>query len=141
MHVFFLSVHQKLQQAQAPVRVPSVSYTQSLLQGNRVQTYTLVFMHAAIGDKAVVYRATKPAAAKWEDIGLALEINPNELEKIRKDQDGSNDRLKEVLSEWLRGNGGECSLKFLCDAVGGDLVELRALADIIKETLLPVVKM
>ena len=69
-----------------------------------------------------------------------MEINPNELEKIRRDQDGSNDQLKAVLSEWLRGNGGECSLKFLCDAVGGDLVERPTLADIIKETLLPVVK-
>ena len=83
---------------------------------------------AAIADKADVYRATKPAAALWEDIGLALKIHPTELEKIKHDISGADDRLKQVLSLWLTGNGGECSWRFLCAAMRDDLVARPNLA-------------
>ena len=87
----------------------------------------------AIADMARAYRATKPAAALWEDIGLALEINPTELEKIKHDCHEANDRLKQVLSLWLRGNGGECSWRFLCAAMRDDLVARPNLAENIEK--------
>ena len=91
---------------------------------------------AAITDKADVYRATKPAAALWEDIGLALKINPTELEKIEHDISGTEDRLKQVLSLWLKGNGGECSWRFLCAAMRDDLVARPDLAKNIEKQYL-----
>ena len=92
--------------------------------------------HTAIADKADVYRATKPAAALWEDIGLALQIHPTELEKIKHDCREANDRLKQVLSLWLRGNGGECSWRFLCAAMRDDLVARPNLAENIEKQYL-----
>ena len=90
----------------------------------------------AIADKADVYRATKPAAALWEDIGLALKIHPTELEKIEHDYTRSDDQLKQVLSLWLRGNGGECSWRFLCAAMRDDLVARPNLAENIEKQYL-----
>ena len=87
-----------------------------------------------------MFKATKAAAVKWEDIGLALDIDPDELDKISKDQTGCDDQLSAVLSEWLRGNGGECSLKFLCDALRSELVGRSTLADKVEKELLPLVR-
>ena len=92
--------------------------------------------HVAIADMAPVYQVTKPAAALWHDVGLTLEIDPTELEKIERDFARCDDRLKQVLSLWLRGNGGECSWRFLCAAMRDDLVARPNLAENIEEQYL-----
>ena len=61
-------------------------------------------------------------AAKWRDIGLALGLNFNDLEKIRASEQGINDRLTDMLSLWLRRaynvkGHGEPSWQKLSDAV------------------------
>lgn len=86
-----------------------------------------------IGDKRDVLSVVKPAAAMWESLGLALEIKPHVLERINVDfVISSYDRLSVTISEWLLGNGGECSWKFLCGALRSPLVERPALAESIE---------
>ena len=41
---------------------------------------------------------------QWDDLGLKLGIIQTELKTIRKDNQDSNDRLKECLSRWLQQN-------------------------------------
>ena len=76
-----------------------------------------------------VLKATRHAATKWHEIGLLLKINPNDLETIKCDYSEANDRLKQVLSLWLRGNGGECSWRFLCATMRDPLVARPDLAE------------
>ena len=85
-------------------------------------------------------REISPAAAKWKRIGLALEIKPHELDKIKLDEPDSDCKLDEVVSLWLKGNGGERSVKFLCDALRSKLVGHYTLADEAEKELLPLVK-
>ena len=100
----------------------------------------LIFL-SAIRDKAAVLKATKDAAAVWKKVGLALGINSDELDKISNDHTGCDDQLSAVLSEWLMGNGGERSLKFLCDvALRSELVKRSTLADEVEKELLPLVR-
>ncbi len=59
--------------------------------------------------------------AQWDDLGLGLNLHPSALDSIR--QDGSNDChlcLKRVVKSWLKGNSGERSWKFLCDAISSE---------------------
>ena len=39
---------------------------------------------------------------QWDDLGLKLGIIQTELKTIKKDNQDSNDRLKECLSRWLQ---------------------------------------
>ena len=75
-----------------------------------------------------------------EKVSLALGIGQDKLEKISKDQTGCDDQLRAVLSEWLTGNGGECSLKFLCDALRSAIIKRSKLADKVEKELLPLVR-
>lgn len=73
------------------------------------------------------------AAAKWKSIGDALEVGSGELEKIEKDYHKSDDRLRETISVWLKGNGGTRTWKFLCKALRTKSVSEPDLAKKIEE--------
>ena len=42
-----------------------------------------------------------PVADKWKSIGLALRLKPHVLNKIERDYPYVQDRLQNVLTEWL----------------------------------------
>ena len=91
-----------------------------------------IILYAAlnIDDKNTLLRELSPVAAKWDDLGLALDLSVGTLEIIRKDtQYGYNTRLSATVSAWLRGEGGERSWMFLCAALRSPLVERPVLAD------------
>ena len=90
----------------------------------------------AEADTADVLRATKRAADKWEDVGLALGLHLSDLDVIRSDYRESYERLKRVVSQWLKGNGKECSWEVLCDALRDELVQRPNLAKNIETTYL-----
>ena len=98
--------------------------------------YVDVSFIPAINDKADVLRATKPAATLWEELGLALKISVTELEAVEYNHSECGERLKKVVALWLRGNGGECSWRFLCAAMRDDLVARPNLAENIEKQYL-----
>ena len=68
-------------------------------------------------------------AAVWDDLGLALGLHPSSIDAIEIDEDSCRKRLKEALSQWLKGKGGDRSWACLCEAVRGNLCKNPALAD------------
>ena len=42
--------------------------------------------------------------ARWHDLGLHLGLSPQHLEVIDSDGKGTNEKVKKVLLEWLKGN-------------------------------------
>ena len=42
--------------------------------------------------------------ARWHDLGLNLGLSPEHLEVIDSDSKRTDDKLKEVLFEWLKGS-------------------------------------
>ena len=43
---------------------------------------------------------------------------------VRTEHNTSYERLKRVVSQWLKGNGKECSWEVLCDALRDKLVQM-----------------
>ena len=73
--------------------------------------------------------ALGPATARWKDIGLALRLNPTNLNTIEAERKKLQDCLTEMLTLWLKKNYnterfGEPSWELLARAVahpaGGD---------------------
>ena len=45
--------------------------------------------------------------ARWHDLGLNLGLSPKHLEVIDSDSKRTDDKLKEVLFQWLKGSHDE----------------------------------
>ena len=65
----------------------------------------------------------QPVTARWKYIGLALRLSPALLETIESDRGNLQDRLTEVLTQWLNHNYdtkrfGEPTWELLAEAVG-----------------------
>ena len=50
----------------------------------------------------ILYRTLFKCAPKWEDIGVFLELDPDELGIIKSDEGNVNSRLRAMLSLWLK---------------------------------------
>ena len=50
-----------------------------------------------------VNQAVENHISDWRLLGEYLGINPTELDRINKDQDGEKSRLKATIFEWQRG--------------------------------------
>lgn len=72
-------------------------------------------------------------AAEWDDLGLALGLKSSSLDSIEADERSCRKRLHKVVAEWLKGNGGECTWNFLCEAIKGPLVKNISLAQKIEQ--------
>ena len=48
------------------------------------------------------FRYTLPLSAKWNNIGVLLDLDEAILEKIEHDYSKADDRLQKVLSEWMK---------------------------------------
>ena len=67
--------------------------------------------------------ALSPATARWKHIGLALRLNPSQLNTIGRGNGDVEDCLTEMLTLWLQKNYnterfGEPSWELLARAVG-----------------------
>ena len=49
-----------------------------------------------------VFAVLHPLATQWKTIGILLGIQKHVLDRIKNDEAGVNDRLQEMLSEWLK---------------------------------------
>ena len=49
-----------------------------------------------------MFKKLLPLATHWKTIGTLLRVSKPVLDKIKSDEEGANDRLQEMLSEWLR---------------------------------------
>ena len=62
-------------------------------------------MHAHTGGKPElrdVFKKLLPLASYWKTIGTLLGVSKPILDKIKSDEEGANDHLQEMLSEWLK---------------------------------------
>ena len=48
------------------------------------------------------FRYALPLSSKWSNIGVLLELEDSILEKIEHDYSKADDRLRKVLSEWMK---------------------------------------
>ena len=53
----------------------------------------------------------------WKTIGTLLGVSKPVLDKIRSDEEGANDRLHEMLSEWLKQTDPPPTWTALADAM------------------------
>lgn len=66
-----------------------------------------VFEHDNTGampryDYQKIIDAIWPARTKWHNLGLALSIDPNDLDVIRQDNELIQDRIFQVIHTWLK---------------------------------------
>ena len=84
----------------------------------------LINLFLGTDDLFDVKRELQPVAGRWKHIGLALRLDPHQLNKIkRENQDDLDDCLTEMLTLWLEKNYnterfGEPSWELLAAAVG-----------------------
>ena len=71
-----------------------------------------------------------PAINEWFNIGLELGIEPSELEAIETNKHNEKDRLRSMLSKWLK-KGCDTNWSKIYDALKSPLVEMNALAETI----------
>lgn len=48
------------------------------------------------------FKILLPLAARWKTIGTLLGVSNFVLDKVRSDEEGADDYLREMLSEWLK---------------------------------------
>ena len=63
------------------------------------------------------FKKLLPLATYWKTLGILLGVSNPVLNKIKSDEEGANDRLQEMLSEWLRQIDPPPSWTALADAV------------------------
>lgn len=68
----------------------------------------------------------KDKAASWEDIGVELEINYGELQRIKADNRDSASCLRNLFNTWSNRVDPEPSWEAIADAVEGIGDELKA---------------
>ena len=49
-----------------------------------------------------MFKKLLPFVTHWKTIGTLLGVSKPVLDKIKSDEEGANDRLQEMLSEWLK---------------------------------------
>ena len=79
-----------------------------------------------IDDLFDVKKELMPVAARWKDLGLALRLDPDQLDTIEADNKKVGDSLTEVLKLWLKklyniDKFGEPSWHLLAEAVGDSI--------------------
>ena len=72
-----------------------------------------------------VKSVVEPVTARWKHIGLALRLDPGQLDRIEKEKRDLDDCLTEMLTLWLKKNYnterfGEPSWELLARAVDHD---------------------
>ena len=58
--------------------------------------------YAAIDDLIDVKSELLPVVARWKDIGLALRLDPSQLDEIESNNRNASDCLTKVLTLWLK---------------------------------------
>lgn len=64
-----------------------------------------------------VFRELIPIADRWEDIGLGLRLQLPRLRVIRQDSFSIHSCLREMILDWLKGNGVHISWTSLIHAL------------------------
>ena len=64
-----------------------------------------------------MFRKLLPLASRWKTIATLLGIPPQVIDKIQINEEGVDDRLRVVLSEWLKQVDPPPRWKDLADAV------------------------
>lgn len=78
-------------------------------------------------DLRVLENDLYPLVAEWRHLGRELKIKEYELDKITTPE-RNQDKLIEVLKEWMRQKGDEATLSCLCHALKSPVVGHKQLA-------------
>ena len=70
--------------------------------------------------------------AKWDDVGVCLEVDGGTLDAIRVQYADPKDRLREMLCKWLKSKHPS-TWKFLIDALRSPIVDEARLADTLEK--------
>jgi len=97
------------------------------------QTCTDTLPVAGIGDLLEAREATINIVHMWEDLGAVLQLRDGKISEIGQDHGDAKSRMKEVLSEWLRGNGAPRCWRTLTDALKSPLVNRPDVAEEIEK--------
>ena len=85
--------------------------------------------HLTIKDLRKVQRAAWDARTKWFNIGLELEIDPETLDTIKRDNSDTEDRFRAMLTTWLKTVDPKPSLAALAKALRSPTVGREQLAN------------
>ena len=72
---------------------------------------------------------------RWKDLGLALELSEGKLEEIECDKSKMRERMWEMISVWLSGNGIKATWRNLLDALSTQQVNKEKFAEGLKKKL------
>jgi hypothetical protein len=82
--------------------------------------------------KALLTELYNTVADKWEDIGIMLEIEEGQLNKVKSDNAGSGDCLREMLKIWLKRVDPKPSWSSMAEAL--EVLREQSLAEHIRKS-------
>lgn len=74
-------------------------------------------------------------SARWNEIGLALAVSSNDLEKIKQGHDSTEVKLSNVITVWKNTKSSPFTWDILISAIEGPIVKNKAKADEIRKYL------
>ena len=83
-------------------------------------------------DLSTVRNEIHAAQAKWYDIGIELKVDISTLKTIESMYSNSKDRLREVITEWLKAVHPKPTWRSLVDALRRPVVDESKLAAVIE---------
>ena len=88
--------------------------------------------HLSKRDLAAVLNYLTEIKHKWIDIGIQLELDPEELEKKTKDNSSAGDSMRTMLLDWLKGDDPLPTWKALSSALRMPAVNETTIAGVIE---------
>ena len=74
-------------------------------------------------------------SARWNEIGLALAVSSNDLEKIQQGCDSAEVKISKVITTWQNTKSSSFTWDVLISAIEGSIVKNKAKADEIRKYL------
>ena len=89
-----------------------------------------------LDDKTDVLRALQEATAQCDTIAEVLGVHSSKIEVIKSNHLDCEDRLRDYVDEWLKGNArAERTWTSLCDVLKDPLVGRRDVGDTLEDEL------
>ena len=82
-----------------------------------------------------VLKLLASVSARWQEIGLALAVSSNDLEKIQQVPDRAEVKLSKVINTWINTKSSPITWENIISSIEGPIVNNKAKADEIRKYL------
>ena len=74
-------------------------------------------------------------SARWNEIGLALAVSPNDLEKIQQVPDSAEVKLSKVINTWITTKSSSITWENIISSIEGPIINNKDKANEIRKYL------